>query len=328
MAEPAKILVVDDEQHIRRILQFLLEQAGYDVTTADDGRQALEYLEQNCPDLVLLDVMMPHLDGFAVLEQIRHNRETRRLPVIMLTAHDQTTTRIKGLRGGANDYVAKPFDHEELLARVANMLETSQAQREANPLTGLPGNLAIEREVQRRLTAGDRFGAMYIDIDRFKSFNDHYGYARGDRAISFLAHVLCEMVDTEGEPGDFVGHVGGDDFLVVCGSQRAEVIARAVVSAFDAGVGDLHDAEDLAAGYLETRSRTGEIARSPLITLTVALISDVAGRYRHPAEMSDALAELKTHGKRQIGSVIVVERRLSGTKTTVQCLDRGSGQGI
>ena len=322
MAEPAKVLIADDEPHIRRILQYLLEEAGYRVVTARDGRQAVAMVTSERPDLALLDLMMPHLDGFAVLAHIRQDRETCRLPIIMLTAHDQTSTRIQGLRGGANDYIAKPFDQEELLARVANMLETSQAQREANPLTGLPGNLAIEREVQRRLNSPECFGAMYLDIDRFKSFNDHYGYARGDRAISFLAHVLCEAVDREGEPGDFVGHVGGDDFLVICSTSRAEAIAQAVVETFDAGVGDLHDADDLAAGYLEIRTRTGEIARAPLITLTVALISDVAGRYDHPAAMSDALAELKANGKRQAGSVVVVERRAPEAMAPTPSLDR------
>jgi PleD family two-component response regulator len=319
MADPAKILIADDDPHIRRILQFLLEQAGYGTASAVDGRQTLQMVADERPDLVILDLMMPYLDGFAVLEQLRQDRETRRLPVIMLTAHDQSSSRVRGLRGGANDYIAKPFDQDELLARVANMLETSQAQREANPLTGLPGNLAIEREVQRRLAGGERFGAMYLDIDRFKSFNDHYGYSRGDRAISFLAHVLCEAVDGEGEPGDFVGHVGGDDFLVICRSDRAEAIARAVLAAFEAGVGDLHDANDLAAGHLESVTRTGEIERLPLITMTVALIPDVGGRYDHPAALSDALAELKAHGKRQAGSTIVIERRATGVMTDMIC---------
>ena len=324
MVEPAKILIADDEPHIRRILQFLLDQAGYQVVTAEDGRQALDVLAQESPDLVLLDVMMPHLDGFAVLEHLRQDRETQRLPVIMLTARDESSARVKGLKGGANDYVAKPFDHEELLARVANMLETCKAQREANPLTGLPGNTAIEREVRTRLDDGAPFAAMYLDIDRFKSFNDHYGYARGDSAISFLAHVLCRVVDEEGQPGDFVGHVGGDDFVVVCHSAGAEILARAFVREFDGGVGDLHDAEDLASGYLETRTRTGAVERMPLITLTVALINDVAGRYRHSVEMSDALAELKSYGKRRKGSVVVEERRASGGVSELHCLDMGT----
>ncbi|HOX24900.1 MAG TPA: response regulator [Candidatus Krumholzibacteria bacterium] len=324
MVEPAKILVADDDPHIRRILQFLLDQAGYRVATACQGREVLEALARDRPDLVLLDVMMPGLDGFAVLERIRQDRETQRLPVIMLTARDESDARVKGLRGGANDYVAKPFNHEELMVRIANMLETFQIQREANPLTGLPGNLAIEREVQRRLAAGATFGALYLDIDRFKSFNDHYGYARGDRAISLLAHVLCDAVARLGDAGDFVGHVGGDDFVVVCRSDRAEPIARAVVQEFAAGVGDLHDTEDLARGYLETRNRTGDVERSPLISLTVALIVDVRGRYGHPAEMSDALAELKCFGKSRGGSVVVSERRSASGVSELRYLDASS----
>jgi len=326
MGEPAKILIADDEPHIRRILQFLLDQAGYRVVTASHGREALEVLARERPDLVLLDVMMPHLDGFAVLERLRQDRETQRLPVIMLTARHESNARVKGLRGGANDYVAKPFDHDELLARIANMLETCQAQRAANPLTGLPGNLAIEREVQRRLAAGVSFGALYLDIDRFKSFNDHYGYARGDRAISFLAHVLCDAVVRCGDPTDFVGHVGGDDFVVICASGHAERLAGEVVREFDRGMVDLHDAEDLARGYLETRSRTGETERSPLVTLTVALIVDACGRYAHPAEMSDALAELKSHGKRRDGSVVIQERRSPGGQAELLCLDVGAAK--
>ena len=326
MVDAAKILIADDEPHIRRILQFLLEQAGYEVTTAEDGRQALASLVEDPPDLVLLDVMMPHLDGFAVLQRLREDRETVRLPVVMLTARDESQARVKGLKGGANDYVAKPFDHDELLARVANMLETCQAQREANPLTGLPGNLAIEREIQLRLTAGADFAAMYLDIDRFKSFNDHYGYARGDRAISYLSHVICDGVATTGAIGDFVGHVGGDDLVVICEGQHDERLAERIVRRFDAGIGDLHDAADLANGYLETRTRTGEVERVPLITLTVALITDVQGRYDHPAQMSDALAELKSHGKQQQGSVVVAERRAPGGQAEMRYLEIGTDE--
>lgn len=321
MHDPARILIADDEPHIRRILQFLLEQAGYDVIEAADGHQALDLLAEHKPDLMLLDVMMPHLDGFSVLESIRADRETRRLPVIMLTARDESAARVRGLKVGANDYVAKPFDHEELLARVANMLETFQAQREANPLTGLPGNHAIEREARSRMQRKEPFAAMYLDIDRFKSFNDQYGYTRGDRAIDFLARVLCEVIDEEGRANDFVGHVGGDDFVVICGSDQAQQLATSIVQTFDAGIQHLHDPVDWARGYLETHTRTGDITREPLITLTVALITDVVGRYDHSAEMSDALAELKRHGKRQDGSVVVCERRAAGELPEMLCLD-------
>jgi diguanylate cyclase (GGDEF)-like protein len=327
MPEPAKILVADDEPHIRRILQFLLEQEGYEVVCAVDGPTALAMARSEQPDLLLLDVMMPHLDGFAVLEELRRDHRTQRLPVIMLTARDESPTRVRGLRGGANDYVSKPFDHEELLARTASMLRTFRMQREANPLTGLPGNPAIERELQRRLDADEDFAVMYLDIDRFKSFNDHYGYARGDRAIVQLAQTLGEATDAVGDPGDFVGHVGGDDFLVVCDLAHAESLADEIVRRFEAAVADLHDAEDLARGFLVTRTRTGETVEAPLITLTIALVRGIHGRYAHSAELSDALAELKRHGKRQGGSVVVEERRTPAVDSAPEPAGSGSAPG-
>jgi diguanylate cyclase (GGDEF)-like protein len=308
-AERATILVADDEPHIRRILQYLLEQAGYDVVAAADGEDALREVDRCAPDLVLLDVMMPRLDGISVLRSIRASLETARLPVILLTAKGQSDEKVRGLRGGANDYVIKPFDQEELLLRIHNMLEHARAQREANPLTGLPGNLAIAREAAQRIATGAPFAIMYIDIDRFKSFNDTYGYARGDRAISFLARVLCDAARSLGVPDVFVGHVGGDDFIIMAPSERAEELACAVVRNFDAGVRALHDEADAANGYLEIRTRSGATERVPLITVTVALIVDAHGRFAHPAALSDTLAELKRFGKTMVGSVVVKERR-------------------
>ena len=314
MADKARILVADDEPHIRRILQFLLEQEGFEVHLVADGEEAWKAVAAFHPDLVLLDVMMPRMDGYSVLKIIRAGFETSRLPVIMLTAKGEADDKVRGLQGGANDYVVKPFNHEELILRVRNLLEATQREREANPLTGLPGNRAIEREIQARL-AGDRnFGCMYVDIDRFKSFNDQYGYSRGDRAISFLAGVLVGCSQKYGKNRDFVGHVGGDDFVVVTESDDARDLARLIVEDFDTGVAGLHDPEDVERGFLEVESRDGRIQRFPLITLTVALIAEAMGRYDHPAQLSDVMAELKRFGKAQINSVVVCERRTAAGK--------------
>ncbi|MCP4574476.1 MAG: response regulator [bacterium] len=321
MAEIARILVADDEPHIRRILQFLLEKEGFEVLLVADGDEAWKAVTSFNPDLVLLDVMMPRMDGYAVLQIIRAGFETSRLPVIMLTAKGEDEDKVRGLRDGANDYVVKPFNHEELLLRVTNLLEATRREREANPLTGLPGNRAIEREIQTRIESHQAFACMYVDIDRFKSFNDHYGYARGDRAISFLAGVLMSCSRKYGCTGDFVGHVGGDDFVVVSGADRAADLARHVVAEFDAGIGDLHDLGDYERGYLEVESRDGRVQRFPLITVTIALVADAQERFSHPAELSDTMAELKRYGKTKSESVVVRERRSApGTPELVPAL--------
>jgi diguanylate cyclase (GGDEF)-like protein len=310
----AKILVIDDEPHIRRILQFLLEKEGFEVVLAGDGEEGLLCLQKEKPDLVLLDVMMPKMDGFTVLQRIRDNFETNGLPIIMLTAKGESTEKVRGLRGGANDYLTKPFNHEELLLRMQNMLAAARAQRDANPLTGLPGNRAIEREFASRIEAAQPFGFMYIDIDHFKGFNDHYGYSRGDKAITYLAMILRRCSQQTGSPSDFIGHVGGDDFIVITESVRAEEMAKRIVASFDDGVGDLHDPEDRERGFLRVRSRAGVEEQVPLITLTVALVVHAQGRFAHMAELSDVLAELKRYGKSLEGSVVVKERRAPGEK--------------
>jgi len=309
MTAKARILIADDEPHIRRILQFLLEQEGFEVHMAEDGEEAWKAVASFQPDLVLLDVMMPRMDGFAVLEIVRAGFETARLPVILLTAKGEEQDKVKGLAGGANDYIVKPFNHDELLLRVTNLLEATRREREANPLTGLPGNRAIDREIQDRIATGQEFGFMYIDMDRFKSFNDKYGYSRGDRAISFLAGVLVGITQKYGSGKEFVGHVGGDDFVVVTTSQDAERLARRIIHEFDEGKEDLHDAEDFKNGYLEIESRNGQVERFPLITLTLALVSECQGRFEHPAQLSDTMVELKRFGKMKPHSVVVKERR-------------------
>jgi diguanylate cyclase (GGDEF)-like protein len=312
MTAKARILVADDEPHIRRILQFLLEEEGFEVNLAEDGEEAWKAVASFQPDLVLLDVMMPRMDGFAVLEIIRAGFETARLPVILLTAKGEEQDKVRGLAGGANDYIVKPFNHDELLLRVSNLLEATRREREANPLTGLPGNRAIDREIQNRIASDQEFGFMYIDMDRFKSFNDKYGYARGDRAISFLAGVLVGITQKYGSGREFVGHVGGDDFVVVTSSQDAERLARRIIHEFDDGKVDLHDEADSRNGYLEIESRAGQVERFPLISLTLALVPDCRGRFEHPAELSDTLVELKRYGKTKPHSVVVQERRSPG----------------
>ena len=325
MIAKARILVADDEPHIRRILQFLLEQEGFEVQMAEDGEEAWKAVASFQPDLVLLDVMMPRMDGFAVLEIIRAGFETARLPVILLTAKGEERDKVKGLAGGANDYVVKPFNHDELLLRVSNLLEATRREREANPLTGLPGNRAIDREVQDRINSNQEYGFIYIDMDRFKSFNDKYGYSRGDRAISFLAGVLVGITQKYGSGREFVGHVGGDDFVVVTSSQDAERLACRIIQEFDEGKVDLHDEADSQNGYLEIESRSGQIERFPLITLTLALVAKCCGRFSHPAELSDTLVELKRFGKTKPHSVIVSERRKGQNKPGLVTINAESG---
>src|SRR5215470_73161 len=208
-----RILLAEDDPHIREIVALQLSIAGYKAIEAPDGLAALERAAEELPDLALLDVMMPGLDGYEVCRRLRASYRTRHIPIIFLTAKASLDDKLHGLGDGANDYITKPFEMNELLQRVRNALEWSRQQRAASPLTGLPGNLSIDAEVRRRLDEQQPFALLSIDIDSFKSFNDRYGYQRGDETIRSLARILEESVQQPGVSGAFVGHIGGDDFV-------------------------------------------------------------------------------------------------------------------
>ncbi|MEK7330018.1 MAG: response regulator [Candidatus Eisenbacteria bacterium] len=308
MSKP-RILVAEDERNLRQVLTLQLQNAGYEVIEAEDGQVALETAQRVFPDLVLLDVMMPQMDGHEVCRRLRASYVTRHIPIIMLTARGDEDARITGLEGGANDYVTKPWGRRELVLRIKNALEWSRQQRSASPLTGLPGNHSVNEELQRRLSRGAPFAMLQIDIDFFKSFNDHYGYTRGDQAIQTLARIILDAAQKHSAGDDFVGHIGGDDFVLLTEPERAEAVAEDIIAGFNRAVRELYDPEDRDRGSIEVPNRRHITERFPLMSLTIALVSTDRMPVSHLAELIDVAQELKTHGKGIPGSVLVGERR-------------------
>jgi PleD family two-component response regulator len=308
-SSPYRILVVDDEPHIVQILKFTLEREGYQVFVADNGKVALDRVREVQPHLVLLDVMMPVMDGYEVCRKMREDFKMNQIPVIMLSAKGDDRARVVGLEGGANDYLVKPYSNDELLLRVKNVLEWNIKQKEANPLTGLPGNTAIERELKKRINRKEDYAFLYIDIDNFKAFNDYFGYQKGDEIITHLAGVLTKAVEKLGAKEDFIGHIGGDDFVLITEPSRGQFMAKFIIDEFDKGALFLLSPEDVKRGYFEVRNRQGEIARISLMSITIALVLSRDNDIQHFAEINDIASELKKYGKKIKGSVVIKERR-------------------
>lgn len=306
-----RILVMEDDPFLQTILKAELERAGYEVDVAGDGIEGLRSVDQSPPDLILMDVMMPGADGNEVCHRLKSSPRTRQIPIIMLTAMSGPEDRLRGLGQGANDYITKPFERKELLARVHNLIEWGRLQRDANPLTGLPGNITIEAELARRIVGQLPFVFMHIDLDNFKPFNDFYSYAKGDQALRMVALLLQRVVESRGSGGDFVGHIGGDDFVLILDRARAREVAEEFVRRFDQEVPELYSQTDRARGYTQVLNRKGELERSPLMTVTIAAVSSESRCFTHTAQVADVAAELKRLGKRQAGSVIIWDRRES-----------------
>ena len=303
---PETILIADDDPAIVRLVEINLSLEGFDVLTASNGEEALHLVQERMPALVLLDIMMPKLDGYEVCERIRADGRTRHINVIMLTAKSLSADKIVGLTAGADDYVLKPFDPMELVARVRSTLRRSREMRAISPLTGLPGNIQIEDEIRHRHAAGEQIAVCYADLDNFKGYNDGYGFLQGDRAIAYTAEILREVA--ESFPGSFLGHVGGDDFVVVVGTDDAEAACQKAIELFDSGVAALYEPEDAKRGYVMVEDRRGRLMRYPILTLSVGVGLNEEG-IRDYREIVDAATEMKSFAKRQAGSVYAIDRR-------------------
>jgi diguanylate cyclase (GGDEF)-like protein len=306
---PETILVVDDDPDIARFVEVNLRSAGYDVSVASDGEEALEKAGTLRPDLVLLDVMMPRIDGFEVAQRLRRNPQTSNTSIIMLTAKALSTDKVLGLTAGADDYIIKPFDPIELLARVKGTLRRAKEMRNLSPLTGLPGNIRIQEEIERMVREDRPFAVLYSDLDNFKAYNDQKGFVRGDRLIQAAARTIQDaVVEFAGSEG-FVGHVGGDDFVAVVPPEVAEETSQRIVERFDAEIHEFYEGEDVERGYVEVEDRKGVMQKLPLVGISVGIATTHVRKFAHYGEAVAVATEMKQFAKRETRSSYAVDRR-------------------
>lgn len=306
---PESILVVDDDPDIARFVEVNLRSAGYEVSVASDGEEALERAGSLRPDLVLLDVMMPRVDGFEVAHRLRRNPQTSNTSIIMLTAKALATDKVLGLTAGADDYIIKPFDPIELLARVKGTLRRAKEMRNLSPLTGLPGNIRIQEEIERMVRESMPFAVVYADLDNFKAYNDKKGFVRGDRLIQATARILQDAVVKLAGTDGFVGHVGGDDFVAVVPPDVAEEVAKEIVSAFDQQIHTFYEPEEMEQGYVELEDRRGVMQRLPLAGISVGIATSNLRAFAHYGEAVSVATEMKQYAKRQSRSSYAIDRR-------------------
>ena len=299
------ILVADDDPDILRFVELNLRLEGYEVLTAVDGEEALTVAHDRVPSLVILDVMMPKLDGYQVCQRLRTDGRTSGVCIIMLTAKSMSADKVLGLTAGADDYISKPFDPMELVARVKTTLRRTREMRSVSPLTGLPGNVQIEAEMQRRVSAGETFAVLWLDLDNFKAFNDRYGFIRGDSAINYLATVLRDATTD----AQFIGHIGGDDFVALTSAEDCESLSQAIVARFDKDVKDLYDPEDAARGTVVVTDRLGRELEYPLLSVSIGAATNEHHPVNDYRELVEVATEMKSFSKKRPGSVYAIDRR-------------------
>jgi diguanylate cyclase (GGDEF)-like protein len=302
-------LVIDDDDQVLRLVKRVLERAGFECVTVNDGRSAHNAAVEWRPDIILLDLMIGEVTGDDIMTQLRDDFRTRLIPVVVLTARDSLKDKVEHLLSGADDYVTKPFIPEELVARLRAVMTRSTTTRGLNPLTGMSGNSDILREISRRLAETERFAVLYPDIDSFKSYNDHYGFLRGDDVIKTLATIILEVLEERSSNHHFAGHVGGDDFVILTEPALAELIAEEITKRFDAAIPALYDPADRDQGWIESEERSGKILRTPLVSVSIGIVIAEPGSYASPAAVAARASEVKGVAKRMPGSKWVLDRR-------------------
>ena len=303
------VLVVDDDEQVTRLVKRVLERAGFECVAINDGSAAHDAAVEWRPDIILLDLMLGETTGDQILATLRADFRTRLIPVVFLTVRDSLQDKVEHLLAGADDYVTKPFVPEELIARLRAVMSRSTTARELSPLTGMSGNSDILREISRRLAQHERFAVLYPDIDSFKSYNDHYGFLRGDDVIKTLATIILEVLEQNYSPQHFAGHVGGDDFVILTDPSAAETLASEITRRFDAATPALYDPADRLQGWIESKERSGGIVRSPMVSVSIGIVNAEPGSYASAAALAARAAEVKGVAKRMPGSKWVLDRR-------------------
>jgi len=292
----ARILVVEDDFDISNMLRIYFQSQGYEVAVAQRGEDALEMCRHQLPNIIVLDIMLPDMDGYDVCRELRGNLRTSHIPIIFLTQKDERSDKILGLELGADDYITKPFDVEELKLRVKNAMARATYESLTNPITGLPSGRLIEDQL-RQLMRRDDWGIIYVNIQGFTAFGEAYGFVAGEEVLRFTAMVLGEAVDSVGTANGFIGHVGGDDFIVIANKDLVISIVKDLKQRFDTGVGTHYDWQARQRGYLILHDEAGNETKSDLMKLSIGVLTADDGPFADIREITEEAANARRAGR-------------------------------
>jgi PleD family two-component response regulator len=306
MAGPShgKILIVDDTVDIATMLQFYFNAKGFQTRMVHRGGDALTTTRQWTPNLILLDINMPDMDGYDVCRQLRANLRTSHVPIIFLTEKTDKHDKLRGLELGVDDYITKPFDLEELHLRALNTLRRAGQETYTHPVTGLPGARLIEEHLKHLLRQPTWALAM-ATLNHFSEFNNVYGFVAGDDALKTLAMILADVLTDHGTPNDFLGHIGGPDFLFTTLPDHLTPLTDALLLRFARDIPLLYSYQDRKAGYMTLPHGAPPV---PLMSLSIGVVTSAHASFTDIRELSEAATEARQRARLATGSSVYIER--------------------
>lgn len=281
-----RILVVEDETDIANLLQIFFTNRGYEVETASKGREALIRTRSRQPDIIILDIMLPDLDGYEICRQLRTTTRTSHVPIVFLSQRDERSDVIAGLEMGADDYVTKPFDMEELGLRVRNAINAHRRTNMTDPRTGLPSARLIEEQLRKIIRSK---GWTYVEIylQYLPSFRNAYGYVASDEILRYASLLMNEVMNDVGGDKDFVGQAGDQTFVLITYAENASLIISELQHRFDDNIGAHYSFEDFERGGI--RQADGSI--TSFVQLTIGTVTSESGKFSDIREITEAAVQ-------------------------------------
>lgn len=288
----ARLLVVEDDLDIANMLKIYFTGLQFDVDVANRGRDALEKTRQVLPHLIVLDIMLPDIDGYEVCRTLRTNTRTSHIPVIFLTQKDERSDKLQGLELGADDYITKPFDIEELKLRVQGAIRRAERESLTDPRSGLPAGRLIEEQL-RRIIREKSWAFLDLRVNNFEAFKDVYGFVAGDDVVRFAAMMIGEVVDELGTTSDFIGHAGGDNFIIITTNEAAPNIRTRLKDRFASEVQSHYNFIDRQQGFIQAPKAEGGVEKVGFMYLSAGLVSPSLQSFADIREITELAAEAR-----------------------------------
>jgi CheY-like chemotaxis protein len=300
-----RILFIDDEPEILKAVKFYLEDEDFEVHVAEEGNKALQLAESIHPDLIILDVMMPVMDGIQVCRQLRSRTRTRLIPIIFLTAREAIEDKIKGFEAGGVDYITKPFNNQELMARIKAQIARSKEEISSHPVTSLPGALALEKEVTRRLHEGEIFTAIFGGIENFRGYQEAYGMSRSERLLLFTARIMEDAIG--GNPDRFLGQPAYEEFLLICEPGKGAELGQRIVQDFEEQKKDQYLEQHRQCGELTYYDYRGQMIHCPFVNLALGGVCNAKRFVATYSALSEWGAQVLLMARAQKSSACIIE---------------------
>lgn len=292
----SRLLIVEDDIDIANMLEIYFGGLHYEVDIASRGSEALEKTRQRLPHLIVLDIMLPDIDGYEVCRTLRTYTRTSHIPVIFLTQKDERSDKLQGLELGADDYITKPFDIEELRLRVYNAIARSERESLTEPHTNLPSGQLIEDQL-RQIINKDGWTFIDIRLSHFDDFKEAYGFVASDNILRFTANLIGEVIDEIGTINDFVGHTGNDHFIIITTEECSAAIVENLIERFSDEIVTHYNYLDRQKGYIQYSGEGGGTEQSPVISLSIGAVSPIEHEFTDIREITELAADARRREK-------------------------------